>query len=521
MDMRVEKLIVTHDGLLKAKYGRELAKVRAALKALVASDKVRGLSSKVISLDSAAAMKRAGGAPVSNSGGERATKVAIDALCRHYDPDYLLIVGAQDVIPHISLQNPMNARRGTADDDDTVPSDLPYACEASFSRDPSRFLGPTRVVGRLPDMPGANDPAYLVRLLEIAAKHVSRPRAEYANCFALSARVWVDSTELSATNLFGLGAKVRTSPKEGPNWTTAQLAPRIHFINCHGNTLSPKFSGEGPPDTYFEAHHSPRLHGRVTEGSVIAAECCYGAELYDPEEAGDEAGICMTYLSEGAYGFFGSTTIAYGPAEGNGQADLICQYFLDSVLKGASLGRGALEARQRFIAQYSHQDPSDLKTLAQFILLGDPSVHPVQAPMHSFQRAKTFAKSKSSGLIHMSARTFRRERIVRTGINLGRSVGAAVPALSRPSKAVRELLLKAAKESGIATPRIESWKIRFPHSALGTLSPSAQSALSKRSIHAVIGHIASGLPVPARAVTAIIATVEGQRVLHVRRVHSR
>ena len=111
---------------------------------------------------------------------------------------------------------------------------------------------------------------------------------------------------------------------------------------------------------------------------MVAAECCYGAELYDPAVADGHAGICNTYLAEGAYGFFGSSTIAYGPPEGNGQADLICQYFLERVLPGASLGRAALEARQRFVRAGTRCSiRSDLKTLAQFSLLGDPSIHPV------------------------------------------------------------------------------------------------------------------------------------------------
>jgi hypothetical protein len=40
------------------------------------------------------------------------------------------------------------------EEDPDVPSDLPYACEAAFSRRPQDFLGPTRVVGRLPDLTG-------------------------------------------------------------------------------------------------------------------------------------------------------------------------------------------------------------------------------------------------------------------------------------------------------------------------------------------------------------------------------
>ena len=44
----------------------------------------------------------------------------------------------------------------------------------------------------------------------------------------------------------------------------------------------------------------------------MAAECCYGAELYEPAKAQGQAGIANTYLGEGAIGFLGSTTIAYG-----------------------------------------------------------------------------------------------------------------------------------------------------------------------------------------------------------------
>jgi hypothetical protein len=521
--MRVEKLMVTHHGALKAKYGSRFSAIRKALAALVASDKTRGLVTRVVSLDDATALRRAGGMAFDKATDERKAKAAIDALYTHYAPDYLVLVGAQDVVPHIGLENPMNTNRSRLDDDDdaTVPSDLPYACDAAFSRLASHFLGPTRVIGRLPDLPGASDSRYLERLLAIAARHRSRTRADYESCFALSARVWVDSTELSVSNLFGPDAKVRTSPDAGPNFSNAQLAPRVHFINCHGDTLSPTFFGEGPPERYFDAHRSKRLRKRVTEGSVVAAECCYGAELYDPADAAGNPGICTTYLEEGAYGFFGSTTIAYGPSEGNGQADLVCQFFVDAVMKGASLGRAALEARQRFIAQYSHHDPSDLKTIAQFILLGDPSIHPVREQSHAFARSKALARGKQSGIVVPSARAFRRERIMRTGNNLAKTVGAAVPVSSRPPMAVQTFLLKAARESGIKRPRIESWTVKFPAESGARVSADIRASRRARSMHAVIGTTGSEIPGVGRSVLAIIATLEGRKIVHVRRVHSR
>ena len=120
------------------------------------------------------------------------------------------------------------------------------------------------------------------------------------------------------------------------------------------------------------------VESKIARGTVAAMECCYGAELYEPDD-GVHPGIANTYLQSGAYGYLGSTTIAYGPAKGNGSADLICQYFLKSVCDGASLGRAALEARQKFASQSAELDPIDLKTLAQFVLLGDPSIHPVKS----------------------------------------------------------------------------------------------------------------------------------------------
>ena len=82
---------------------------------------------------------------------------------------------------------------------------------------------------------------------------------------------------------------------------------------------------------------------------MAAVECCYGAELYDSVILGLPLPICQRYLIQGAYGYFGSSTIAYGPADGNGAADLITQYFLVAVLDGASIGRAALTARQQYI----------------------------------------------------------------------------------------------------------------------------------------------------------------------------
>ena len=515
--MAVDKVIVTNVSALRAKYGDKYRRVQAAIRLLVEADAGRELRTTLVAIDSEGDMTRVGGNAVTSPQDERGAKAAVDAIYRHYQSDYIMILGARDVVPHIQLTNPMLSKD---DDDPTVPSDVPYACEAPFSRRPQDFVGPTRVVGRLPDLTGADEPSYLVKLLRTAASYVCRDPKDYSTHFAITARVWRRSTVKSATKLFGAGAEVFSSPPHGPGWTARQLEPRIHFINCHGNTVSPNFFGEFPEGTFSTAHSARHLPTRITKGSVVAAECCFGAELYAPSSARGQMGICNAYLGEGAYGFLGSTNIAYGPSTGQGQADLVCQFFIAAVLDGASLGRATLEARQHFVAKFSHTDPSDLKTAVQFLLLGDPSVQPVKAELHAFSGSKVAKRAVKSGLLRSEARAFRRERLVRTGTNLVRTVGAAVPSPATTPANARRFLLRAARESKIHSPIFKSFRVRFPSTARLPEMASVRHSRSERWIHMLIGGRKASRE-GSGAVTAIIVTMEGRQIVHVRRVHSR
>src|SRR5262249_41707697 len=137
-----DKVIVTNLGALKAKYPAGVQRIRDAVGRLIAADKKRGLATALVSIDSASDMQAAKGAAVTAASDPRQAKAAIDAVWTAYTPDYLLILGAPDVVPMQVLANPA---RG--DGDASVPSDLPYACSASWGQDTSAFLGPTRVVG--------------------------------------------------------------------------------------------------------------------------------------------------------------------------------------------------------------------------------------------------------------------------------------------------------------------------------------------------------------------------------------
>lgn len=379
------KIIVTHWSALAAKYGARVSRVKKAVDALIAADAGRGIASRLVALDDRDDMAPFGAPPMAGAADRKGAKDAVDAIDRTLRPHYILILGAWDVVPMQLLENEMGSldHSISGDPDLFVPSDLPYACDAPYSPKPVDFLGPTRVVGRLPDIPFARTPGYLVKLLENAAQARSRPPEDYGRWLGLCAETWKNSSTLTARRVFGDAASLLVSPPHRNQWSRRKLSPRVHFINCHGGDLLDAFygearkKGEGMPI----ALSSKRLEDMISPGTVVAAEGCFGGALAGTREQGvkhpGRLGMALQYLGEGACGYFGSTTTAYGLGRGNGWADVICRHFLRRVLKGASLGRAALMARHDYFGDRKLYDPIQVKTLAQFCLLGDPSIHPV------------------------------------------------------------------------------------------------------------------------------------------------
>jgi GNAT superfamily N-acetyltransferase len=426
------KIIVTHQGAMKKKYGRRWPKIKTAVRKLVAADKRQGITTLFVPLDDPKF-----GQMRARTGTPSTFKDAIDhAYGTHRKPDYIAILGGPDIVPMQDMTNPLTG--DDRKDDPVVPSDLPYACDAPVSDDVSTFLGPSRAVGRIPDLPKDSDPALLVALLGHAARWKPASSAGSAY-FGLSTYIWRRSTSKSLKVLFGKNAKPRLSPDDGPRWTAAELLPPWHFINCHGARADTQFYGQ-KKKSYPPAHDASLLARKIARGTLASAECCYGAELFDPSLA-TGPGIAVTYLREGAIGFMGSTTVAYGPATRNNYADLICRFFVESARKGASLGRALLEARQRFVKEAAPINPVDLKTLAQFVLLGDPSARAVRAAAGP----QPHGMSKRMAISHAEGRA----ELEATATVLVRGVDTVAPTSDQAApKAVDTRLRKAAKAAG-------------------------------------------------------------------------
>jgi len=509
----IDKVVVTNETALRAKYGTAYAaKIKPAIAALIAADKARGLHTVMIAIDGAG-MAKYKGKPVAKAGDARQCKAAIDAIYQAIRPAYICILGSVDVVPHVDLINPLKS-----DGDDVVPSDLPYASSHAFSQKIEDFMAPSRVVGRLPDVTGGKDVSYLVRLLDTAARAQSLAASKYGPYLGVSAKVWNASTRESLRKAFGADGDLQDVPPRRPPWTR-QIGRLSHFFNCHGAPADPHFYGQ-QGNSYPIAHDAARLKG-LQRGTVLAAECCYGAELYDPVKADGQAGLCNTYLGARAYGFFGSSTIAYGPASGNAQADLICQYFFEHIMAGASQGEATLMARQDFLKVLSVADPSDLKTLAQFNLMGDPSLHPVRAEAagQSVVAGRTTkamlrsARVAAPDEVQAASRALRRRHLAAVSESLVQTVATAATGSITPTRGSVEAVLRAELRKAKARTRgIHSFAVRRPQMASAKALGPATAKARVDSVHAAVGELPRGRA-PFRRLYLVVARQQSGQLL--------
>lgn len=443
----VDKLIVANRAGMLSKYGAGgLAAIDAALARHVRADLARQLTTHIADISDPAEMATFHGSAVLGTKDDRGAKLAVDTICNALRPDYVMLLDGPDVVPHVIL-DPIPSM---TDQDVTTESDLPYACappaaatEPFFSRSAKDYLQVTRVVGRLPAARRETDANVLIRLLDAASTHKPQAWTPAPGYFAISAETWRISSQLNLDQLFGNHDSLHLSPDAGHTTIDASLSALFHFINCHGGSADWRFYGQRDRRLPV-AMHSDQLAPHVGHGAVVAAECCFGAHLYDPSLMGNPQPICMNYLSHGAIGFAGSTNIAYGPVDANGQADLMIQYFLEAAKSGASTGRAMLVARQRFVRNQVMATPTNLKTLAQFVLYGDPSLSALEsAPsiaaaglgdaIITAQDMETSRKSRrrtmvSNGIAFAEAATFIADEV---GINGNRDVVNRISAYAR------------------------------------------------------------------------------------------
>jgi hypothetical protein len=390
--LSVRKVVIVHKRALVGKYGvAGYAKIKSALDAMVLDDRSRGISTRIALVD---AKVPAGGVSATVPSKAGKFKAAVDSIYKDAkQPDYLILLGGPDVIPHIPLHSPWG-NAAPFGEEDVVDSDLPYASSHRHTLDASKFLDAPRQVGRIPDVPGASDAAYLINRIQEAMK---APTLDAKQHFSLTADVWKGASTEIVTRLFGAGAKLHCCPTLGPVWASNILKKPFQYINCHGDTRKAVFYGEraGVAGSLPHAINTAALAKKVAPGAVVVAECCYGAELFEPRLPNEPQGMALSYLEQGATTFLGSSTVSYGgvTAVDLACADELCLFFLEGILDGASCGQALADARRRLVQNQTVIDNYQIKTLAQFMLLGDPARQPVRVAAKKMAKKTAAARS--------------------------------------------------------------------------------------------------------------------------------
>jgi hypothetical protein len=511
------KVVVTNWRALRSKYGRQLKKIEEALGALVEADRRRGIDTRVVHLDDRTEMEEYEARPVGRVDSPLQAKHAIDDVFRHFKPSYLMILGASDVVRHQSLKSHLYSSQ---DSNRTVYSDLPYACEADYSTEIDRFTGPTRSVGRLPDVTGRSGAGYLAGLLRSAVRSepLAAPAPDGGSCLGISAKAWEESTRRNLDEIFAHKRKysLGLSPSEGPDWNSSLLARPIHFINCHGGKIDCRFYGDersgGVDAGDLIAHDSGCVAGRLTQGTVAVVECCYGARLFNPADATSVLGICNTYLASGARAYFGSSTVAYGGDRTVEYADALCQYFLLHLLEGQTSGDAALAARLDFV-RGNDLDPIAYKTLAQFSLMGDPSLQPFLKAGGKTGPTPVEDEGHVLDLAHRGAqRAAYRASLAERGAELQKVRAVSHHPISIPdAPATIRKILDLADVTGWDDPQLESFMTSAPDSP-----PDESAAL----VH-VVSRPPKETPLPFEDIELIVATEAGGDIVSWRHVFSR
>jgi hypothetical protein len=401
------KLSVTVKSRLEKKYNpKALAKINKALENWKSADAKRSIQTVHVHVDDPTEMNNLGVAPVLGEATPEKIKQAIDDLWNKLTPtpDYLVLFGSDDIVPMFPVPNPSFGNNSNTDTDEIVPTDNPYATHLSFSAsDTDTYRIPERAIGRIPDMvsaPGAadgsGDSEWFITYLDAATNWEPRAASVYNTPYAIvtaeagdAGTAFMQKTFTNNT-LQPLLCPPHSDAADSPT-TRDELSAALHMIKCHGNKEEAAFYGfpdaaQHTRDNSCAAITSAILAKLPNAPTVVATMCCYGAQIFAPNDAYTWP-VASTYLRKGALGFVGPTMMAWVHTSDVGPADWIVQSYLKNILAGESIGNALLASKQNYHSFYSLDDDifadPDVKTLIEFILLGDPSIHPVKSAQSS------------------------------------------------------------------------------------------------------------------------------------------
>jgi hypothetical protein len=303
-------------------------------------------------------------------------------------PKYLFILGSETVVDVVRWENE------GADNDNDVPSDLCYSTLDTNSPWKGQRYDFDEVVrvGRLPTFPDETADEFTF-YFENVTRHTGRLGKTVP--YGLSALVW----EKESNNEYGAisSQTVDVSPDVEKNSVGQRIGDDVNlmFFNLHGSDGDKYWYGQEGED-YPEAF-SPQVLADRDGAYMLGVEACYGAKFIGG--LGPHDSILLTALQNKCLAFLGSSRIAYGQSNPEGScADIVVGTFVKCLADGQSAGDAHCEGLKRLFEDNDAPDDSDIKTLAEFALYGDPSVRMNASRAQDVQAPPAWSRCEFSGL---------------------------------------------------------------------------------------------------------------------------
>jgi len=278
-------------------------------------------------------------------------------------PKYLFILGNEEIVDVIAWEDP------TADDNE-VESDLCYSTldtESPVNGQKYDFDSAMRV-GRLPTHPGeafGDFEKYFKMVSECSGK-IGEIRP-----YGLSALVWQDESNDEYRAISHGEVDVSPDVVLGDMSGRLPMNANLLFFNLHGSDAAEHWYGQEGGD-YPEAF-SPQLFGQMKNPYFVAVEACYGAKYLGGLTEGESS--VVSAMQNKCMAFLGSSRIAYGTPQPVGCcADVVVGTYIKRLADGDTAGDALAESRKELCRKTDGMDDSEVKTLAEFSLYGDPSV---------------------------------------------------------------------------------------------------------------------------------------------------
>ncbi len=375
------KIIVTNRKAMIEKYtmpGWET--ILDKLSKLTTFDSSRCIDTQVLYLDDYVELP---GYNVLHAENERENKVALDYIYNKYKPNYLIILGAQDIVPFQSLLNP--SYFDYIDDlEEYMPSDLPYACEHGYSIYVNNFLNPTRIVSRIPDVFEDSQKGLdvLINTIYNIINMPRIPRTEYKRIWSVCTQMRTTPMEETLADMNFLANDYKQSPPNGPVWPPnpngeyEDYEKHVHFHIVHGEKDNNILYGEDNLGTESEAIYGDYINGNLNIGTVVLERACYGSQLYNPNINDDGLPLANIYLRSGAVAMIGSCVENFSNPNGRLLGDYMVSSFYNH-LKNRSIGEAFLLARQSLLRNGLLTNYANQTMFGAFVLYGDASIVPI------------------------------------------------------------------------------------------------------------------------------------------------